>query len=141
MKRHIFSEKLHILRNFLISNTNVAASKISDLFSQAHFVGSEVFIAVTMKNAVFWYVATCGSYKNRRFGGTCHLHFQGRKSASEKKRQKLASRMLNLISFVFSLALKYFRLCYMKVLNFEHDQRMREDTAQHFSGQNRENKK
>jgi hypothetical protein len=30
----------------------------------------EVFMAVTMKNAVFWDVTACGSCKNRRFGGT-----------------------------------------------------------------------
>jgi hypothetical protein len=29
-----------------------------------------VFMAVTMKNAVFWDVTLCGSCKNRRFGGT-----------------------------------------------------------------------
>jgi hypothetical protein len=30
----------------------------------------EVFKAVTMKNADFWDVTPCGSFKNRRFGGT-----------------------------------------------------------------------
>jgi hypothetical protein len=30
----------------------------------------EVFTAVTMKNAVFWDVMLCGSYKNQRFGET-----------------------------------------------------------------------
>jgi hypothetical protein len=30
----------------------------------------EVFTAVTMKNGVFWDVTSCGSCKNRRFGGT-----------------------------------------------------------------------
>jgi hypothetical protein len=30
----------------------------------------EVFTAVTMKNAVFWDVAPCGSCKIRRSGGT-----------------------------------------------------------------------
>jgi hypothetical protein len=30
----------------------------------------EVFMAVTMKNGVFWDVMPCGSCKNRRFGGT-----------------------------------------------------------------------
>jgi hypothetical protein len=32
-----------------------------------------------MKNAVFWDVAPCRSCVNRRFGGTYHLHLQGRK--------------------------------------------------------------
>jgi hypothetical protein len=35
-----------------------------------HIVKLEVFKAVTMKNGVFWDVMTCGSSKNRRFGGT-----------------------------------------------------------------------
>jgi hypothetical protein len=39
----------------------------------------EVFMAVTMKNAVFWYVPQCRSCVNRRFGGTYRLHLQGRK--------------------------------------------------------------
>jgi hypothetical protein len=28
---------------------------------------------MTLKNAVFWEVTSCGSCKNRRFGGTCHV--------------------------------------------------------------------
>jgi hypothetical protein len=35
-----------------------------------HYVRFEVFMAVTMKNGVFWDVTPCGSYKNRHFGGT-----------------------------------------------------------------------
>jgi hypothetical protein len=31
-----------------------------------------VFTAVTMKNAVLWDVTSCGSCKNRRFGGIYH---------------------------------------------------------------------
>jgi hypothetical protein len=30
----------------------------------------EVFVAVTMKNGVFWDVTPLGSPRNRRFGGT-----------------------------------------------------------------------
>jgi hypothetical protein len=50
-----------------------------------HIIGSEVFKAVTMKNAAFWDVEPRGSCKNKRFGRTCRLHIQGRKkkSASE----------------------------------------------------------
>jgi hypothetical protein len=33
-----------------------------------------------MKNAVVWDVTTCGSSKNRRFGGTKRLHHQGDKN-------------------------------------------------------------
>jgi hypothetical protein len=44
-----------------------------------HYVRFEVFTAVTMKNAVFWDVAPCRSYVNRRYGGTFCLHLQGKK--------------------------------------------------------------
>jgi hypothetical protein len=37
----------------------------------------EVFTAMTMKNAVFWDVALCRYFVNRRFGGMYHLHLQG----------------------------------------------------------------
>jgi hypothetical protein len=49
-------------------------------------VGFEVFTAVTMKNAVLWYVAPCGSCKSRRFGGTCRLHLQGRRKMLEREK-------------------------------------------------------
>jgi hypothetical protein len=52
-------------------------------------IGFEVFTAVTMKNAVFMDVAPCGSCKNRRFGGTCRIHLQGR-----KEREKIVRRLL-----------------------------------------------
>jgi hypothetical protein len=41
-------------------------------------VGFEVFTAITMKNAVFWDVAPCSSFVNRRFGGMYRLHLPGR---------------------------------------------------------------
>jgi hypothetical protein len=34
------------------------------------YVRFEVFTAVTMKNGFLWDDMTCGSCKNRRFGGT-----------------------------------------------------------------------
>jgi hypothetical protein len=37
----------------------------------------EDFTAVNMKNSVFWDVTPCGPCKNRRFGGTKHLHHLG----------------------------------------------------------------
>jgi hypothetical protein len=42
-------------------------------------VGFEIFTAVTMKNAIFWDVAPCGSFKNGRFRVTFPLHLHGRK--------------------------------------------------------------
>jgi hypothetical protein len=46
----------------------------------------EVFMVVTMRNAIFWDVAPCGSYENQRFGGMCHLHHPGKKRASWEQR-------------------------------------------------------
>jgi hypothetical protein len=41
----------------------------------------EVSTAVTMKNAVFFRdVTPCGTYKNRRFGETYRIHYQGDKT-------------------------------------------------------------
>jgi hypothetical protein len=45
-----------------------------------NYVRFEVFTAVTMKNDVFWEVTSCGSCKNRRFGGTLRLLHQGDKN-------------------------------------------------------------
>jgi hypothetical protein len=40
----------------------------------------EAFMAVTMKNEVFWDVTPCGSSKNRHFGGSLSLQHQGDKN-------------------------------------------------------------
>jgi hypothetical protein len=37
----------------------------------------EAFTAVTMKNVVFWDVALCRNWVDRRFGATYRLHLQG----------------------------------------------------------------
>jgi heterodisulfide reductase subunit C len=47
---------------------------------ERHYVRFEVFTAVTMKNGVLWDVTTCGSCKNRCFGGTWRLPHQGDKN-------------------------------------------------------------
>jgi hypothetical protein len=41
------------------------------------FIVLEVLTAVNSKNAVLWDVISCGSLKNRRFGGTYRLYNQG----------------------------------------------------------------
>jgi hypothetical protein len=48
-------------------------------------VGFEVFAAVTIKNAVFWDVASCGFNINKCFGRTYRFHLQGRINASGEK--------------------------------------------------------
>jgi hypothetical protein len=40
------------------------------------YIRFEVLMVVNMKNAAFWVVMQCGSYKNRRFGGTQRLTSQ-----------------------------------------------------------------
>jgi hypothetical protein len=56
----------------------------------------EVFIAVTMKNAVFWDVAPCRSCVNRRFEGTYHLHLQGPQSTATYSLRFLSRRFFYL---------------------------------------------
>jgi hypothetical protein len=46
------------------------------LKTRKHNVRFDVFTAVTMKNAIFWDVASCRPCVNRRFGGTFRLHLQ-----------------------------------------------------------------
>jgi hypothetical protein len=50
--------------------TQLLPNEISALKQSNDCVRFEVFMAVTMKNVVFWYVTPCGSCKNRSFGGT-----------------------------------------------------------------------
>jgi hypothetical protein len=52
-------------------------------------VRSEVFTAVTMKNAVSWDMASCSSCVKRRFGGTYRLHLQ---STKIRERESSVSR-------------------------------------------------
>jgi hypothetical protein len=47
-------------------------------------VGFEVLTAVVMITAIFRDIAPCSPYMNRRFGGTYHLHLQGRISAEQE---------------------------------------------------------
>jgi hypothetical protein len=50
------------------------------LQQQEIYVGCEVLTAVVMKSTIFWDITPWGPLKvYRRFGGTRHLHFQGRK--------------------------------------------------------------
>jgi hypothetical protein len=49
----------------------------SPLQSPSSYVRFEIFKAATTKNAVLWDVKPCGSCKNRGYGGTYRLHYQG----------------------------------------------------------------
>jgi hypothetical protein len=60
-------------------------------------VGFEVLTAVVMKTVIFLDIAPCSPYINRSFGGTYHLHLQGRKSA---ERECSAERSKSLIPWL-----------------------------------------
>jgi hypothetical protein len=64
--------------------TKYEFKKSATLYPTALYVGFEVLIAEIMNVAIFWDVEPCGPYMNRRFGGTHHLHIQGRKSAEQE---------------------------------------------------------
>jgi hypothetical protein len=69
--------------NFIVISTYraVPVTKVASIAlpNRIRNVGSEVFTAVSMDNAVLWDVAACGSCKNRRFGEMRRLHLQGRR--------------------------------------------------------------
>jgi hypothetical protein len=46
-----------------------------------------------MKNAVFWGVMPCGSFKNQRFGGMYRLHHQGDKNREPGTTSALTSNL------------------------------------------------
>jgi hypothetical protein len=55
------------------SNNHISLSSLNphpQCRREVQWVRFEVFMAVTMKNGVFWDVTPCGSCKNRRFRGT-----------------------------------------------------------------------
>jgi hypothetical protein len=41
-----------------------------------NFKGPEVLTAAAMNVYIFWSIAPCSPYVNRRFGGTYYMHFQ-----------------------------------------------------------------
>jgi hypothetical protein len=60
------AEFVQILMQLFFSGTRVAICSRNE----HSFVRIEPFMVVTMMNGVFWDVKSCGSCKNRRFGGT-----------------------------------------------------------------------
>jgi hypothetical protein len=52
------------------------------------FLSSKVFKAVIMKNAAFQDVTSCGTSKNRCFGGTYRLHHQGENNQGTMKNMR-----------------------------------------------------
>jgi hypothetical protein len=65
--------------------------------SEHNYVRFAVSTAVTMKNTVFWDVAPCRYFVNRRFGETYRLHLQGIRNprairSSETSVNKISTR-------------------------------------------------
>jgi hypothetical protein len=48
------------------------------------FAGFEVLPPAVMKFNIFWDIVPCSPYMSLCFGGTYHLHLQGRKSAKQE---------------------------------------------------------
>jgi hypothetical protein len=70
--------------------------------------GFEVFMAVTMKNAVFWDVVPCAFIINRRFGVTYHPHLHCRREPKQESGvkpsvvlQKIGKQALGLFYILF----------------------------------------
>jgi hypothetical protein len=60
-----------MLSLFIIHPIKFSLPVLNDIYDNTFLIlRFEVFKAATMKNGVFWDVTTCGSCKNRCFGGT-----------------------------------------------------------------------
>jgi hypothetical protein len=46
---------------------------------------TKVYSTFTLRFDIFWDIARCSTYINRRFGGTYRLHLQDRKLAKQKQ--------------------------------------------------------
>jgi hypothetical protein len=77
--------KIIFFKNKLVSKLFAQLCTLSNLISfptpqtNIHNVRFEAFMAVTMKDAIFWDAALSTSSVNRHFGGTHHLHLLCRK--------------------------------------------------------------
>jgi hypothetical protein len=65
-------------------NTNAIFNGLAVLQRLNCIAGFEVLTAVVMIISFLWDIGVCNPYMNRRFGGTYHLHLQGRKSAEQE---------------------------------------------------------
>jgi hypothetical protein len=79
-------------------------------------------MAVTVKNAVFYDVASCESCKNGCFGRTCRLHHHGEEN--QRARNNVSNKTLLVTAHVVSASLVFFTLkleviCLPKLLFFQ----------------------
>jgi hypothetical protein len=74
----------------------------------------KVFAAVTMKNAVFWDVVPCGFIINRRLGGTCCLHLQGKRN-NARREKVFKAVIMNDAAFLDIAACGFYKKTFRKV--------------------------
>jgi hypothetical protein len=54
----------------------------------------DVLTAVVIKSSVFWDITLCSPLKfNRRFGGTCRLHFHSRRISQARNQREAGGRL------------------------------------------------
>jgi hypothetical protein len=76
-------------------------------------VGFEVITAVVLKSTIFWDRTPCSPLKvNQQFGGTYHLHLQGREVSQGRNQREAASSSVICFTLVSCLA-------YILTLNME----------------------
>jgi hypothetical protein len=61
------------------------------------YVDSEFLTEAVMNVEILWDMAACRHYVNSRFGGTYHLHLQGRKSAAHETSVQQVARQIHYI--------------------------------------------
>jgi hypothetical protein len=97
-------QKINVMRNCILKRKNykfkgilfrvwVRSWKVDKTFTVC--LGSEVLTAVIMKSSVFRGVTPCSPSKfNRRFGGTCYVHLQGRKISRSRTQREASSKQI-----------------------------------------------
>jgi hypothetical protein len=72
---------------------------------KANYSRFDVLTTVGMKRSIFWDIMSCSPLNvNRRFGGTCRIHFQGLRTIQASKQAMLST---------------YFHVCFLLGLFFD----------------------
>jgi hypothetical protein len=84
---HTSKKEINLGQNVFVEQFSFSWSKNSLNASDPKVLNGvrfEVSTAVTMMIIIFWEMTPCGSYKDRRFGGSYRLHLQGARVGSYK---------------------------------------------------------
>jgi hypothetical protein len=72
VKRYTFRAYVHSVLNFTTFSTR-------ELYRFTSYIEFEGITAMVMKSSIFWDITPCSPLEvNRRLGGTCRFHLQGR---------------------------------------------------------------